>query len=71
MPRRDGTGPTGQKPMSGRGLGVCNGEQSAEANPNFGKSDRTGKGVGRGRGQGMSNGLGRGRGSAMRGKNSI
>jgi hypothetical protein len=25
MPRRDGTGPTGQGSMTGRGLGVCSG----------------------------------------------
>ena len=28
MPRRDGTGPDGRGPKTGRGLGYCNGQDS-------------------------------------------
>ncbi len=48
MPRFDGTGPAGQGPMTGRGLGPCGGGQA------FGR--------GRGAGRGMGRGLGYGRG---------
>ncbi len=48
MPRRDGTGPLGCGPMTGRGFGVC-----TEANANY-----YGFGCGRGYGRGMGLGLG-------------
>lgn len=44
MPRRDGTGPTGQGAMTGRGLGYC-----ATGRPlarNFGRGMRLGRGFG-------------------------
>lgn len=47
MPKRDGTGPMGQGPMTGRGLGKCN---------NSGKEKfGTGRGMGRGLGRGLIN----------------
>ncbi len=49
MPRGDGTGPLGQGPMTGRGLGNCAG------------NDRAG-GFGRGYGYGFGRGFGAGRG---------
>lgn len=51
MAYRDGTGPFGQGPMSGRGMGPCAGN----ARPMMG-----GRGMGRGRGfrQGMGYGMG-------------
>lgn len=42
MPRRNGTGPTGNGPMTGRGMGYCRG----------------GVGYGMGRGAGFGRGLG-------------
>ena len=52
MPRFDGTGPMGQGPMTGRGMGPCN----PNARPGYGR------GYGQGRGRGMGQGYGRGRG---------
>jgi len=50
MPRFDGTGPQGQGPMTGRGMGPC------------GQGGRPvgGPGMGPGRGRGMGRGYGRG-----------
>ena len=50
MPRRDGSGPAGQGPLTGRGLGNCTGVQN------------TAYGYGRGFGMGMGRGAGYGRG---------
>jgi hypothetical protein len=47
MPNRDGTGPEGKGPRTGRELGNCE-----DANPRKGTS-RRGSGLGRGRGQGL------------------
>ena len=61
MPRGDGTGPAGQGPMTGRGMGYCAvGIMSGLANL---FADGFGRGMARGRG-GMGFGLGlrRGRG---------
>jgi len=53
MPRGDGTGPAGQGPMTGRGLGYCNGF----ATPGFGKPSPRGMGRGFfGRGSGFRRG---------------
>jgi len=57
MPRRDGTGPEGTGPMTGRGNGGCT--------PTQGGANTTGRGLrqkGRGQGQGGSQGAGRGKG---------
>lgn len=48
MPRRNGTGPLGQGPMTGRGLGNCTGVRSAQY----------GLGLGFGRGVGCRRGFG-------------
>lgn len=63
MPGGDGTGPGGQGPMTGRGLGYCAGYSS----PGFTKGPGMGMAWGRGRaafgaGRGMAWGRGRGRG---------
>ncbi len=48
MPFQDGTGPNGQGPRTGRGMGNCAGQG--------------GTGSGRGRGRGVGRGVGRGLG---------
>ena len=45
MPNRDGTGPDGKGPRTGRQMGPCKGAQPA------------GRGAGRGRGQGTGQGF--------------
>lgn len=58
MSRGDGTGPVGQGPMTGRGLGYCAGNDV----PGFAVSGGLGRGRGGvfGRGLGMRRGFGRG-----------
>ncbi len=58
MPRGDRTGPNGAGPRTGRGLGYCNGYQSAGFTHGFG----AGYGYGPGRGMGYGRGAGYGRG---------
>jgi hypothetical protein len=53
MPRGDGTGPEGQGPMTGRGMGRCGGDTDRRPN-----SRRPGRGAGRGQGGGQARGLG-------------
>ncbi len=74
MPRMDGTGPLGQGPMTGRGLGPCG--SSGVRTPQLNQSQsswfsrlwglfRTGNsygGVGAGGGRGLARGRGQGRG---------
>jgi hypothetical protein len=66
MPRRDGTGPRGKGPKTGRGLGRCNSDRKE---PRF-KDREYGGGFGQGRGLGIDQGRrpsdGRGRGSGRR-----
>lgn len=57
MPRRDGTGPMGQGPLSGRRTGACGGQ---------GQGQSAG-GMGKGMGRGVSQGFGRGIGQGSRG----
>ncbi|MBS3758814.1 MAG: DUF5320 domain-containing protein [Desulfobacterales bacterium] len=52
MPRGDRTGPQGQGPMTGRGMGGCGADS--------GRTPGTGKVPARGRGQGMGQGRGLG-----------
>lgn len=47
MPRKDGTGPEGKGPMSGRGAGKCAVNRPSAAG---------GRGLGRGQGQGQGQG---------------
>lgn len=59
MPGGDGTGPGGQGPMTGRGLGYCAGYST----PGYTKGPGMGMGWGRGRGRGRGVwGYGRGMG---------
>jgi len=59
MPYRDGTGPEGKGPRTGRGLGNCNdnGVKAQENAPRgfFGLGRGRGQGAGRGRGFGFRN----------------
>ncbi len=57
MPYGDHTGPLGQGPKTGRGLGYCSGNDRPGAEVN------TGRGFGRGMGRGFGRGLGRGKGA--------
>ncbi len=52
MAYRDGTGPFGQGPMTGRGMGPCAGNARAMG----------GRGMGMGRGMGFRRGMGNGMG---------
>ncbi|MBW1732598.1 MAG: DUF5320 domain-containing protein [Deltaproteobacteria bacterium] len=56
MPRFDGTGPIGNGPSTGRGLGYCNPNRMM----NGPEGPQTGQFPGHGRGMGLRMGLGRG-----------
>lgn len=58
MPGFNGTGPNGMGPMTGRGMGYCN-------NNNTGAGRGMGRSVGFGRGMGRGMGFGRGMGRSM------
>ena len=63
MPRGDQTGPVGQGPMTGRGLGNCSGYNT----PGFDRgTPRGGAGFARGAGAGRKPGKGRGHGAGRR-----
>lgn len=50
MPNLNGTGPKGNGPMTGRGLGNCNSDNNdSEKNLEFGKRNGNGRKNGRGR----------------------
>lgn len=54
MPGRNGKGPMGMGPMTGRGAGLCQGSQNAGfAGTGRGAGSRRGQGMGFSRGQGM------------------
>lgn len=53
MPRRDGTGPMGLGPLSGRGLGFCIGANVGDYGVGFGRGIGRGIGFGRGIGHDM------------------
>ncbi len=62
MPGNDRTGPNGEGPMTGRGLGLCgNGERRTGTGARLG----FGAGFGRGYGRGLGRGFGRGRGLGL------
>lgn len=61
MPRGDGTGPRGEGPATGRGLGGCVPKSNQNGVKN-GIPNGGGRGLGRGRGIGRGRGLGRGLG---------
>ena len=59
MPGRNGTGPVGAGPMTGRAMGFCVGtEVSGYANPIGGRGCGMGRGRGLGRGRGFARGFG-------------
>ncbi len=57
MPRGDGTGPNGQGPRTGKGMGYCNGYSRAGFQSDLG--ERGGMGFRRGFGRGRFSGTGR------------
>ena len=59
MAFRDGTGPNGNGPMTGRRMGNCNPDQDFANNNNYGRGYGRGMGMGR-RNGGMRNGNRRG-----------
>ena len=65
MPFSDRTGPRGEGPMTGRGLGYCSGHRS----PGYTKGVPRGGGRGYGRGPGRGFGYGRGFGRGFRAMN--
>lgn len=61
---RDGKGPEGKGPKTGRGKGLCDTPKGMEDSVNFklfGKRKRSGKGQGKGLGRGPKDGSGHGR----------
>ena len=65
MPRFDRTGPNGEGPRTGRGLGDCPTNQNVKTDDkqvNNNDSQVYGRGLGLGRGQGRGLGRGQGRG---------
>lgn len=62
MPRGNGTGPNGQGPKTGQGLGTCNGEQSGARTPT-----RNGNGNGFGNRNPQNPNRGRPQGGVRRG----
>ncbi len=57
MPQGDGTGPQGQGPKTGRGLGKCSPKDGTPA-----PQDQGGRVSGRGQGRGLGKGAGRSQG---------
>lgn len=53
MPNKDGIGPEGKGPNTGRGLGNCDPGKTNEKNRSFGRG--RGRGYGKGSGQGNRN----------------
>lgn len=64
MPGRNGTGPSGMGPKTGRGMGNCNPKKTGN-----GIISNLGQGFGLGRGQGRGQGLGKGLGLGRRTNN--
>lgn len=58
MARRDGTGPLGRGPLTGRGFGVCNENRMTSARQGRGAGLELGQRCGRGFGQGQGRGFG-------------
>ncbi|MEA3306917.1 MAG: DUF5320 domain-containing protein [Elusimicrobiota bacterium] len=64
MPLRDGTGPDGKGPRTGRSMGNCGTNETDEVRSN----NRQGLGRGGGRGSGQGRGQGRGQGGGQGGR---
>ena len=54
MPYKDGTGPNGQGPMTGRGIGPCSGGARAMGGRGMGRGFGGRRGMGRGMGMGFA-----------------
>ena len=67
MPGFDGTGPLGQGPMTGRGLGFCNPRPGYNNMYTLGPWGNPYRGLGRGLGPGGGRFFGRGRGRFLAG----
>ncbi|MBN1821434.1 MAG: DUF5320 domain-containing protein [Prolixibacteraceae bacterium] len=61
MPGFDRTGPDGQGPLSGRGMGKCRGEKTADEVKTTGRRPGRGLGLGRKNRNGQMDSPGRGR----------
>jgi hypothetical protein len=61
MPGRNGTGPQGMGPMTGRGMGVCSGNPQPYTGYGYGYGRGFGGGFARGMGYGRGLGFGGGR----------
>jgi len=64
MPQGDRTGPQGQGPMTGRGMGECGSKGGNSAQQGQGGM-RTGRGQGQGAGRGAGRGQGKGKGAGQ------
>lgn len=65
MPNGDKTGPIGEGPKTGRGLGFCTGSNQPgwkSTEPRAGRGNRCGRGFGQGFGRGQRRGFGFGAG---------
>lgn len=65
MPQGDRTGPQGQGPKTGRGMGKCGpkgGDPAPQGQGGMGTGQGQGRGAGRGAGRGKGQGAGRGTG---------
>jgi len=58
MPRLDKTGPEGEGPLTGRGLGKCSKKDFEEKVKRYVRRGKRGRGRGRGRGFGKMDGTG-------------
>ena len=66
MPQQDRTGPTGQGPRTGQGLGKCGKTKNGQGPGGAGRSGGK-KGGGPGQGRGSGKGCGRGNGQGRSG----
>ena len=66
MPGCNGTGPNGQGPMTGRGMGYCHATDNVNAGQPVDAGFGRGMGRGRGCGMGRARGFGAGRGLRFR-----
>ncbi|MCK5807927.1 DUF5320 domain-containing protein, partial [bacterium] len=58
MARRDGRGPNGSGPRTGRGLGNCGTADTVQAGVGYGRGGGFGRGRGFGQGAGFGQGVG-------------
>ncbi|MGI6072960.1 MAG: DUF5320 domain-containing protein [Lachnospiraceae bacterium] len=65
MPRRDGTGPAGAGAMTGRGLGICAGNNAINLGTGVDAERGAGRGLACRRGLGRRSGRGFGRGPGV------